>query len=94
MLITNTSVFDFEDLTLKENAHIVIERGRITGIITEDTDPAAFTEIKNSSGRLLAERYTEIIDGRDKLTVPGLANCHSHTAMALLRGSAEDINRL
>ncbi|NOY09047.1 MAG: amidohydrolase [Spirochaetes bacterium] len=92
MLITNTSVFDFEDLTLKENVHIVIEGGKIARLITEDTDPAAFKEITDRPGRLPAEGYKEIINGRDKLTVPGLANCHSHTAMSLLRGSAEDIN--
>lgn len=34
----------------------------------------------------------EIIDGSNFYTLPGLVNCHSHVAMTLIRGSAEDVN--
>ncbi len=33
----------------------------------------------------------EIIDGRGKLAIPGLINGHTHLAMALLRGYADDM---
>jgi 5-methylthioadenosine/S-adenosylhomocysteine deaminase len=45
-----------------------------------------------SIGRdLKDENGGEVIDGRGKLAVPGLINCHTHVAMALLRGYADDM---
>lgn len=32
-----------------------------------------------------------IIDGRGRLAMPGLINCHTHSAMTMFRGSAEDV---
>jgi 5-methylthioadenosine/S-adenosylhomocysteine deaminase len=32
-----------------------------------------------------------VIDGRDRLCLPGLINCHTHAAMTLLRGFADDL---
>ncbi|MEM0049971.1 MAG: amidohydrolase [Candidatus Bathyarchaeia archaeon] len=32
----------------------------------------------------------EVIDGRGKIAMPGLINCHTHVAMTLFRGIAED----
>ena len=32
-----------------------------------------------------------VIDGRDHLCLPGLVNCHTHAAMTLLRGYADDL---
>ncbi|MEW5818412.1 MAG: amidohydrolase [Spirochaetota bacterium] len=34
----------------------------------------------------------EVIDGSGSYLIPGLVNTHSHTAMTLLRGAAEDVN--
>jgi 5-methylthioadenosine/S-adenosylhomocysteine deaminase len=34
----------------------------------------------------------EIIDGRDKLFMPGLVNTHGHAAMSLLRGIKDDVS--
>lgn len=34
----------------------------------------------------------DVIDGSDFYTMPGLINTHSHVAMTLIRGSAEDVN--
>ncbi|HAC22432.1 MAG TPA: chlorohydrolase [Porphyromonadaceae bacterium] len=33
----------------------------------------------------------EIIDGRKKAIIPGLVNCHTHAAMTLFRGFADDM---
>jgi len=37
------------------------------------------------------EGKEEIIDGRGKLAIPGLVNAHTHLAMTLLRGYADDM---
>ncbi|VVB70490.1 5'-deoxyadenosine deaminase [uncultured archaeon] len=37
------------------------------------------------------ENDDEVIDGRGKLAIPGLVNCHTHLAMTLLRGYADDM---
>ncbi|WP_166239564.1 amidohydrolase [Paenibacillus turpanensis] len=34
----------------------------------------------------------EVVDGRNKLYMPGLVNTHGHAAMSLLRGYADDLN--
>ncbi len=38
------------------------------------------------------DRYDRIIDGKNRVLIPGLINCHTHSAMTLLRGYADDIN--
>lgn len=43
-------------------------------------------------GDNLKEHEEEIIDGKEFYALPGLVNCHSHVAMTLIRGSAEDVN--
>ena len=35
--------------------------------------------------------YDEEIDMYDKLLMPGLVNCHAHTAMNLLKGVGSDL---
>ncbi|MBE5846913.1 MAG: amidohydrolase [Lachnospiraceae bacterium] len=54
---------------------IYIENDRIVGI---GDAPAAFKE----------ER---VIDGKDKLAIPGLINCHTHSYMAFMRNVADDL---
>lgn len=39
-----------------------------------------------------AERAgAEVVDGRGQVAIPGLINCHTHSAMTMFRGSAEDV---
>ncbi|MEM6431144.1 MAG: hypothetical protein AAF708_18045, partial [Deinococcota bacterium] len=33
-----------------------------------------------------------ILDGRGQVALPGLINCHAHSAMTLFRGVAEDVD--
>ena len=54
---------------------ILIEEGRIAQI---------GPDLKDESG-------DEAIDGHGKLAIPGLINCHTHLAMTLLRGYADDM---
>ena len=37
------------------------------------------------------QEYDRVIDGTDKLLMPGFYNIHTHLAMSLLRGYAEDM---
>ncbi|MDD2402217.1 MAG: amidohydrolase [Clostridia bacterium] len=43
---------------------------------------------KNLQGKY---RDFEIIEGKNSLTMPGFVNCHTHAAMTMLRGYADDL---
>ncbi|MCJ7445128.1 MAG: amidohydrolase [Methanotrichaceae archaeon] len=49
------------------------------------------TRIARIGKDLRKERGEEVIDGQSKLAIPGLLNCHTHLAMTLLRGYADDM---
>jgi len=34
----------------------------------------------------------EVIDGKDSVVLPGFVNCHTHAAMTMLRGYADDLH--
>lgn len=55
---------------------LYIEGDRITGI---GDKPAGFTADK-------------VIDGTDKLVIPGLINCHTHSYMSFMRNVADDLS--
>ncbi len=55
---------------------IYIEKDRIAGI---DREPEHFTE-------------DTVIDGRDRLVIPGLVNAHTHTYMSMMRNCADDLS--
>lgn len=74
MIIKNTTIVNFKDLSIKDNVDILIEGNRIKKI---------GKDIKKDS---------EILDGERFFVLPGLINTHSHVAMTLIRGSAEDVN--
>jgi len=64
---------------LLRDLNIAIDRSRITGI---------GPEIRDESGD------GEVIDGSGKLAIPGLVNAHTHLAMTLFRGYADDMELL
>ncbi len=55
---------------------VYIEGQRLTGI---GDRPAGFREDK-------------VIAGKDKLVIPGLVNCHTHSYMAFMRNAADDLS--
>ena len=67
--------------TLNENGdahkhrYVLVEDNRIAGIF--DARPAGI--------------FDREICGKNKLLMPGLYNCHAHTAMTLFRGYGEDL---
>lgn len=72
---------DFTAITLaeppmRERVSIAIEDGRITQV---------------SSEALHDEGFDRVIHGCDQLVMPGLVNAHTHLAMVLMRGYADDL---
>lgn len=59
-----------------ENAYLVIE-GQYIKEVGEGPAPAG--------------EYDQVIDGQDRVVLPGFINTHTHAAMTLLRGYADDI---
>jgi 5-methylthioadenosine/S-adenosylhomocysteine deaminase len=58
-----------------EKGHIVIENDRIKEIAEERP----------------GGDYDKIIDGTNRMAIPGFINAHTHAAMTLLRGYADDL---
>jgi 5-methylthioadenosine/S-adenosylhomocysteine deaminase len=74
MIIRGATLLDFRSLTRREAVDVHVADGRIRRIAPAEA----------------GERDPEILDCAGLYLVPGLVNTHSHTAMSLLRGAAED----
>lgn len=75
-LINNITVLTWNNGTkIIENANVKVIGSKIAYIGTENQE---------SSG-------LEIIDGKGKVLMPGLVNCHTHIPMSLLRSYADDM---
>ena len=74
-LIKNVTAVTMDDEgQLYPDAYIAIKDGKITHIGTEAPQ----------------EQAEKVIDGRGMIAMPGLVNTHSHAAMSLMRGYADD----
>jgi 5-methylthioadenosine/S-adenosylhomocysteine deaminase len=80
ILIKNAGIItiDAENMFI-DNGNIEIENGYINYIGTEIRDEKAF-------------KADRVIDGRNKLVMPGLVNAHTHSPMTILRNYADDMN--
>jgi 5-methylthioadenosine/S-adenosylhomocysteine deaminase len=67
------------DGAIHEHASLVIDDGRIVDLLP--------TKQANSQYRA---RHVEVLDSH--ALIPGLINCHTHAAMSLLRGIADDLH--
>ena len=76
MIIRGATILDFFGLSRRDGVDVLVERNRVRRIAPNLPRPA--------------EENAEQIDGRGCYLVAGLVNTHSHTAMTLLRGAAED----
>ncbi|QGG48128.1 amidohydrolase family protein [Heliorestis convoluta] len=71
-------------MTAKEDifqGHLYIENGRISALYRLDEEPSFALE----------QEDLEVIDGQDKVLLPGLVNAHTHAAMTLFRSYADDL---
>ena len=72
----------------------------ITVITSDSTQPIlnnAYVGIKDGKIAYLSSKEPEtsgnrVIDGTNKLLMPGLVNIHTHAAMSVMRGYADDYN--
>ncbi len=76
IIIYNCTILPMDDRGIIKEGLIAIKNGTITYAGEEAKAP-----------RMRAEK---VIDGRGKVAMPGLVNCHTHLAMTLFRGIAED----
>jgi 5-methylthioadenosine/S-adenosylhomocysteine deaminase len=67
-----------EGLTVIENGAVAVDQGVIVAIGPSGEINAAY-------------RARESLDGTERVVLPGLVNGHSHAAMTLLRGVADDL---
>ncbi|MGI5911994.1 MAG: amidohydrolase [Syntrophomonadaceae bacterium] len=65
-----------ENKAYLEDAYMVIE-GQFIKVIGQGTPPAG--------------EYDKVINGQNRVVLPGFINCHTHAAMTLLRGYADDM---
>jgi len=75
-LIQNCMILPMHSNGIIKEGIITVKHGRITHVGRRD-----------AAARI---RATKTIDGRGKIALPGLINCHTHLSMTLFRGIAED----
>lgn len=78
-LIKDCTAITMGDPFVRRGVSIAIADGKITKISENPQDFAG-------------QRFETIIDGKDKLALPGFVNAHTHLAMVLLRGYSDDKN--
>lgn len=75
-----------DDPTARRAAAVLLQAHSI-GVLD-----GAIAWVRPSSEVTAEERAgATVVDGRGRLAMPGLINCHTHSAMTMFRGSAEDV---
>jgi 5-methylthioadenosine/S-adenosylhomocysteine deaminase len=84
----------------KSGPDIIIEGGVLISMVDGQNpiDPARIwvkgdriTHIEKADNKSEYHGHAEVIDARNSIIMPGLVNAHSHTAMTLFRGLADDL---
>ncbi|GAS81383.1 amidohydrolase [Paenibacillus amylolyticus] len=75
ILIQQATILTMKDADAPSTGDIRVDGDRITQI----------------ADHILPQPQDEIIDGRNKVAMPGLINAHQHTPMSLLRGFSDDL---
>jgi 5-methylthioadenosine/S-adenosylhomocysteine deaminase len=75
LLICNCAILPMNGEGIIEKGFITIKNAKISYI---------------GSGEASSVRAKRTLDGQGKVALPGLVNCHTHVAMTLFRGIAED----
>ncbi len=76
--------------------------GGIVLTMVEGQDPISEASIHVLDGRIIriqdkeddsfiAKGHTEVLDAKNAIIMPGLINCHTHLAMTIFRGFADDL---
>jgi len=82
------------DIIIKNAEAIIPMRGDITKakILKDQSILISGSQIMEIGERISVPQGTEKIDASGKVVLPGLINCHTHLAMNLLKGYADDMN--
>ena len=80
ILLKDFTAITLEDPPVQRGVSIAIEDGLITRI-AGSSDELPYPE----------SEFDTVISGKDKLVLPGFVNAHTHLAMTLLRGYADDL---
>ena len=74
LLIRDVFVANPEDAATPDRKDVVVVDGRIAAIC---------------AGRTASVDATQVIDGRDRLLLPGLINAHTHSPLNILKGTGD-----
>ena len=99
--MTSASQSGSEVSPCETNPDLIIEGGMVITMV-EDQEPILEGQVFVKDGRITAvggingkktplNHCAEIIDAKDAVIMPGLINCHTHAAMTLFRGFADDL---
>lgn len=87
-----------EDIQIRLNIYTmsvlikdVLVDGKEKDIYIESNKIAAIREAGSSKGKIREGEAEVVIDGKRKAAIPGIFNGHTHAAMTLLRGYADDM---
>ena len=94
LIVTDAAVL-MPDMTVKQHQTVKVKDGKIAEICPASEGRGGFGTDRGScvdrgSCRDGASDAAERIDGRGKLLMPGLADCHMHTGQQLLKGRILD----
>ncbi|MEM3577449.1 MAG: amidohydrolase [Candidatus Bathyarchaeia archaeon] len=76
ILIRGCTILPMDEKRIIENGALAVKDGKITFV--------------GRAPRASGMKAETLIDGRGKVALPGLINCHTHVPMTLFRGLAED----
>jgi 5-methylthioadenosine/S-adenosylhomocysteine deaminase len=79
ILIRDCTAITMGDPLVRRGVSIAIEDGKISKI---SENPQDFE----------GTHFDTVLDGKNKLVLPGFVNAHTHLAMVLLRGYSDDRN--
>ncbi len=85
--IRNVRIPDFHSFTVAENMTVRIGGGKILSLSSSHETGEELSASVKTQG-------ISLIDGKGMTLIPGMTNLHAHSAMTLLRGSAEDCNAI
>ena len=78
---------NLQAVVTQNSDHQIIQDGAILVEKDKIADIGQSTKLEKKYAKL----KKKIIDGRGKVAIPGLINMHTHAAMTLLRGFADDM---
>lgn len=91
MLIRNVTALSCASVDVRTEVDVLIRNGKIAAVGKDlEGGKTGKGSVPGGGKPVRPETDEQVIDGTGRYLMPGLVNTHAHTAMTLLRGSAED----